>query len=319
MHPSLCSFAHGACFNVCTGDIEDAPAPGALHSFSASIHDGKIYVTADPTKVTREKKSRSPASFDLRPQLQSDSGVVIVGGGAGAIATIIGLRECGYDGPLTILSAEPHAPIDRTKLSKALVTDASTIELYNATVLKSLFGADLRTGVHVSSLDAKNKTVTLAEGGEKIKYGKLVLATGCNPRRLPIPGNDLPHVHVLRGVHDAQNINAALKEGKSLVVLGSSFIGMELLVAVAKRGLKEIHVVGLTKVPFEAVLGEEVGAGIRKASATSTAQISGGGEPQADLNNALIALNEPRQCSTMNQMESSSTGKPRLPRSRKLR
>lgn len=198
---------------------------------------------------------------------------MIVGGGAGGLATLIGLRESGYTDTVTILSKEPYAPIDRTKLSKALVTDASKLEWYPADKIKEDFGATLRTGVVVQSVDTGSKSVTL-EGGEKVKYDKLVLATGAIPRRLPIPGADLPHVYTLRGVEDAKNIDAALGQGnvvgetlglgKRLVVIGSSFIGMELVVAASSRKLKGIHVVGMTQYPFQPILGDKVGAALRK-------------------------------------------------------
>lgn len=90
------------------------------------------------------------------------------------------------------------------------------------------------------------------------------MATGSTPKRLPIPGNDLPHVFVLRTVEDAKKIVAELGEGKTLAVIGSSFIGMELVVAANNRKLKEIHVIGNSKYPFEAVLGEKIGAGLKK-------------------------------------------------------
>lgn len=266
---------HGACFNVCSGDIEDAPAPAALHKFTTEVKNGKILVTADPEKTLSKNKSRSPTQPGLTTAgaTPSDAGVVIVGGGAGAIATLVGLRESQYTGAVTILSAEPHAPIDRTKLSKALVTDASKLEWYPASEIKGKFGADLRTGATVSSVDVASKTVSVA-GGEKVKYDKLILSTGATPRRLPIPGASLPHVFTLRSVSDAKKIDAALGQGgvvgstlglgKTLVIIGSSFIGMELAVAAGSRKLKAIHVIGMTSVPFEPVLGTKIGAALKK-------------------------------------------------------
>ncbi|KAF8313109.1 hypothetical protein DL93DRAFT_2081481 [Clavulina sp. PMI_390] len=261
---------HGACFNVCTGDIEDAPAPSALHSFSARVEssDGKVYVTADPSLTVSANKSRSPApTISINETISSvdNGGVVIVGGGAGGLATIIGLRESGYKGSITLISAEPHAPIDRTKLSKALLTDTAKLEWYSAAKLREQFGVDLRTGARVSGVDFSTKTVQLeGSGAEKVRYDRLVLATGAVPRRLPIPGASLPHVHVLRSVDDTKQLDAVLKEGKRLVVVGSSFIGMELVVAAAGRKMAGIDVIGMTKEPFEAILGEKVGKALRK-------------------------------------------------------
>ncbi|KAF8591101.1 flavoprotein [Ramaria rubella] len=253
---------HGACFNVCTGDIEDAPAPDALHSFKAEISGGKIHVTAKQSNTMKANKSRFPT---LRAQgYPTESlGVVIVGGGAGALHAIESLRENGYEKSITVLSSEVYAPIDRTKLSKALITDASKLEWRSVADLKNKFGVTFRTGVTVTALDPKAKHVVTASG-ERVAYENVVLATGGTPRRLPIPGANLDNVYTLRHVQDAQKIDAALQEGQRLVVIGSSFISMELVVAVSKRKLASIDVIAMEDYPFERVLGVEVGKGLKK-------------------------------------------------------
>ncbi|KDQ10088.1 hypothetical protein BOTBODRAFT_36515 [Botryobasidium botryosum FD-172 SS1] len=259
---------HGACFNVCTGDIEDAPALSSLHSFKAEISsEGKIVVTAPLDKVTKKDMERSSLPVEISVEAAKESkGVVIVGGGSGAIHTIESLRENGYNKPITMISKEPHAPIDRTKLSKVLTTDPAKIEWRSADVLKEKYGVTLRTSTEVASVSPKDHTVTLTTG-EVIKYEELVLSPGSTPRRIPIPGakeGELEGVFTLRGIKDAQAISAAVTPGKRLVVIGSSFIGMELVVAVAKKELESIEVIGMDEVPFENILGKEVGAGIMK-------------------------------------------------------
>jgi apoptosis-inducing factor 3 len=132
----------------------------------------------------------------------------------------------------------------------------------------------------VTSVDTTRKTVTLENGKETIPYDTLILASGGVPRRLPIEGADLDNVYTLRNVQDAQKIDAgiynpafethwlsctkACQEGKHLVVIGSSFISMELVVAVSKRKLASIHVIGMEQYPFENVLGREIGAGLKQ-------------------------------------------------------
>jgi apoptosis-inducing factor 3 len=182
-----------------------------------------------------------------------DNPVVIVGGGSGAFHAVESLREHGFKGPITMLTKERYAPIDRTKLSKALVTDASKLEWRNAADLRIKYGTTLRTSVEVNKIDFASKTVYFDDGKETAQYGTLILASGSTPRRLPIEGVDLANVFTLRGVDDAQRIDAACQEGKRLVVIGSSFIGMELVVAVAKRKLASIDVVSMENVPFEKV------------------------------------------------------------------
>jgi NADPH-dependent 2,4-dienoyl-CoA reductase/sulfur reductase-like enzyme/nitrite reductase/ring-hydroxylating ferredoxin subunit len=254
---------HGACFNVCTGDIEDAPAPSALHSFQTHIADGKIYVTADPANTTKEKISR-PAKLLASGTEVGGAGVVIVGGGSGAFHAVESLREHGFKAPITILSQEANAPIDRTKLSKALITDASKLEWRTPADLKIKYGVTLRINTTVTSVDTANKTVTLEDGKETISYDKLILASGGVPRRLPIEGGELENVYTLRNVQDAQKIDAACQEGKHVVAIGSSFISMELVVALSKRKLASIHVIGMEQYPFENVLGKDIGAGLKQ-------------------------------------------------------
>ncbi|CAE6416459.1 unnamed protein product [Rhizoctonia solani] len=255
---------HGACFQVCSGDIEDAPAPDALHSFKTEIKDGKIVVTANPEHTTKEGKSRPPKLASASASASSNEpGVVIIGGGSGGLFTVESLRENGYQGSITLISKEEYAPIDRTKLSKALITDPSKIEFRKPEVLKERYGVNFRSGTTVTGLDPTSKTVTLSNG-ETIKYTNVVLAPGSAPRRLPIEGADLGNVLTLRTIGDAKQIDDVLKEGKRIAFVGSSFISMELVVVASKRKLASLDVIGMEEVPFQNVLGKEVGAGLMK-------------------------------------------------------
>ncbi|RXW21742.1 hypothetical protein EST38_g4133 [Candolleomyces aberdarensis] len=254
---------HGACFNVCSGDIEDAPAPAALHSFKAHVADGKIYVTADPSDTLKSNFSRQPKLLASGAE-NAGRGVVIVGGGSGAFQAVESLREHGYAGPITILSKETYTPIDRTKLSKALITDPAKIEWKTAADLKIKYGTNLRLGVEVTGVDLEKKNVTLDNGKDTLSYDKLILAPGSTPRRLPIEGANLENVYTFRGISDSQKVDAAAREGQRVVVIGSSFISMELVVAISKRKLASIDVIGMEEYPFQAVLGEEIGAALKK-------------------------------------------------------
>ncbi|KAG8961514.1 hypothetical protein FRC03_005312 [Tulasnella sp. 419] len=254
---------HGACFNVCTGDIEDAPALDSLHSFKATVEDGQILVTAVESDTLKKNMTRPVKILSAASATTESNGVVIVGGGAGALHTMESLRYNEYAGPITVISSEPYAPIDRTRLSKALVTDVSKVEWRSPEVWKEKYAVNLRLNEEVTSVDTDAKTVTVGES-EKVRYDNLVLAVGSSPKRLPIPGADLENVFTLRKLADSQKIDAALTPGKRLTVVGSSFISMELVAAVAKRELGSIDVIGTSEVPFEPMLGKEVGAGIMK-------------------------------------------------------
>ncbi|KAG8953414.1 hypothetical protein FRC04_002256 [Tulasnella sp. 424] len=252
---------HGACFNVCTGDIEDAPALDAIHSFPCEVKDGKIYVTAREESTLKNNMSRPPAVSSLVLDSPDQEAVVIVGGGAATIHAVESLRLHGFGGSITVLSKEGYAPIDRTKLSKSLLTDLSKLQWRTPQQLKERYNVDLRNNVEVTAVDTDNKTVTVG-GSEQVKYTKLILATGTTPRRLGLEGENLNGVNVLRQVPDAEKISAGVQKGKKLVVVGSSFISMELLIAVQKKELGAVHVVGSSKVPFAKVLGEQIGQSI---------------------------------------------------------
>ena len=158
---------------------------------------------------------------------------------------------------MTVISKEPHLPIDRTKLSKALVPDPDKLLLRPQEWFDSASITTVKD--EVTSVDFAARTVSTV-AGKTIPYTKLVLATGGTPKNLPLPGfKDLDNIFMLRSVSDVQKILAAIGEnkGKKIVVVGSSFIGMEVGNALAKDN--KVTVVGMEKTPLERVMGEEVG------------------------------------------------------------
>ncbi|CED83795.1 flavo protein [Phaffia rhodozyma] len=258
---------HGACFSVKTGDIEDAPGLDALHAYTvipSSNTSEKIKIQAD-LKIVESKKGKNPCDErkGVARKTKKNERVVIVGGGSGGAGAIEGLRELGFRGKITVISKEPHGPIDRTKLSKALTTDASKIALRPASEYESPpYSIELITSTEVTALDLKGDKIIYGDGKEMV-YDHLVMATGADPNRLPLDGIDLKNVFQLRGIEDSKKIDAALKEGSKLVLVGSSFISMELAVVASKRKLASLDVVGMESVPFENVLGKEVGKGFK--------------------------------------------------------
>ncbi|PPQ99135.1 hypothetical protein CVT24_009325 [Panaeolus cyanescens] len=252
-----------ACFNVCTGDIEEAPALMSLHTFKTEVKDGKIHVTAVPADTQKKNLARQPKLVSTGAN-STGKGVVIVGGGPGAFHAVETLREVGYPGPINILTKEEYPPIDRTKLSKALTTDPNSILLRTAADLKIKYGTNVRVGTEVTSIDTEKKTVTIGNNEETIPYDGLILATGSIPRKLPVEGADLENVYTFRGIDDAKRVDTSAQEGKRVVFIGSSFIALELIVCLSKRKLASIDVVGMEEFPLENVLGKAVGAGLKK-------------------------------------------------------
>lgn len=253
---------HGACFDLHTGDIEDAPAIDAIFSFKTSTQDGKIVIEASEADLEAGRRKPSCAAKSAK----SEERVVIIGGGASATTCAEALREFGSTSKVTVLSSEPHYPIDRTKLSKALIADASKLQLRDAEFYKGL-DIDFRTGVQVTSIDKSAKSVQLS-GGDSVSYDKLVIAVGGSPKRLPMDGFDLSNVYVLRTLEHAGEIVKARdgsgKDRKDIVIVGSSFIGMEAAFATAKD--HNVTVVGMEKCPLESVLGSQVGSAIQKSA-----------------------------------------------------
>ena len=158
-----------------------------------------------------------------------------------------------------IISREKYLPIDRPKLSKSIKVDASKIALRTAEQLSDL-KIDIKLGIEVTEVDTKTREVALNDGS-KLTFNYLILATGGDPRVLPFPGNNLENIFVMRNVEDSNNIEKALGEFSetkpNVVVVGSSFIGMEAASVLSKQA--QVTVIGMEKYPFERVLGKEVG------------------------------------------------------------
>lgn len=240
-----------ACFKTSNGDIENAPAIDNLPTFPLTERNGSVFVSGD--KDTIKGSRRKP---NLKCSAVGQEKVVIVGGGSGAIGALEGLREQGFNGSVTLISSEGYLPIDRTKLSKALIADPSKIALRDDAWFKT---ADVATVTdEVTDVDFSAKKVT-TKGGNSYPYTKLVLATGGTPKNLPLPGfKELDNIFLLRTVPHVKSILAAIGDkNKKIVVIGSSFIGMEVANAVAKDN--DVTVVGMEKAPLERVMGEEVG------------------------------------------------------------
>ncbi|PHH59502.1 hypothetical protein CDD81_3142 [Ophiocordyceps australis] len=248
---------HGACFNAKTGDVEDAPALDSLPVFTLSERNGAVYIKGDESAI---KSSRRKPNVSCNAVAGQDK-VVVVGGGSGALGLVEGLREKGYTGAITMVSNEGYLPIDRTKLSKALVTDASKLAWRDKAWFDSASIEFVKA--EVTGVDFSTRFIATKEG-KSIAYTTLVLATGGTARRLPLQGfKELGNIFTLRNVHDASAIVSAIgNKGRKIVIVGSSFIGME--AANATCSGNSVVVVDMSKTPLERVLGEQIGQGIQK-------------------------------------------------------
>jgi 3-phenylpropionate/trans-cinnamate dioxygenase ferredoxin reductase component len=166
--------------------------------------------------------------------------VVLVGGGHAAAAFVNSVRRAGYDGPLTLISAEPVLPYHRPPLSKKYLSDALPVEqiLIRAAAWYEEQKVTLRLGTRVARIDRVARRVEL-DGGGHVDYGQLVLLTGARPRRLPADiGGDLQGVLVMRSLADADAMAPQLEAGKRLLVIGGGYIGLEAAAVAASKGLQ---------------------------------------------------------------------------------
>jgi 3-phenylpropionate/trans-cinnamate dioxygenase ferredoxin reductase subunit len=184
---------------------------------------------------------------------------VIVGAGLAGAKTAGALREEGFDGTIVLIGAEPELPYERPPLSKDYLRGESQRE--DTRVHPDGFyeehDIDLRIATTVETIDTAGQAVTLADG-ERIRYDRLLLATGAEPRRLSIPGADLDGVHYLRDLADADALSARLNGGGRVVVIGAGWIGAEVAASARLKGL-EVAMVEMAQTPLERVLGREVG------------------------------------------------------------
>jgi 3-phenylpropionate/trans-cinnamate dioxygenase ferredoxin reductase component len=206
--------------------------------------------------------------------MSNQSTFVIVGGGLAGAKAAQTLREEGFEGRVVILAEEDLRPYERPPLSKDYLrgeAEQDVIWVHPADFYAT-HGIELRTGVRVTTLALDASEVEL-DGGERIGFDRLLLATGAAPRRLPVPGADLEGVHLLRTVGDSDRLRDAFVAAERLVVIGAGWIGAEVTASARQKGL-EVTMVAPEEVPLERVLGREVGAIYRDVHASHGVELA---------------------------------------------
>jgi len=242
---------HHAAFNLRTGEAVRAPALDAISSWRVERVGDKAFV--------REKQTPPAATAPRTP-----ASIVIIGGGGAGLAAADMLRRRGYGGPLTMLSADDAPPTDRPNLSKDFLAGTAQEDWIplRSPEFYTEQNIDLVLNAPVASIDPKQKQVRL-ENGRTCEFDALLIATGAEPVRLNIAGATASQVHYLRSFADSKAIVARAESAKSVVVAGSSFIGLEVAASLRARNVA-VHVVSPESQPLERVMGPEVGRAIRK-------------------------------------------------------
>jgi NADPH-dependent 2,4-dienoyl-CoA reductase/sulfur reductase-like enzyme/nitrite reductase/ring-hydroxylating ferredoxin subunit len=246
---------HHACFDLRSGEALHAPAFDAIGSWPVELREGKIFLG----------ERRAEAATHPRRKLAGPTPeqIVIVGGGAAGYAAAERLRRDCFQGRIVMLSNDDTAPIDRPNLSKDYLA-GSAPEEWMPLRSESFYAEnsiDLRLGVNAAAIDVRSREVALTDGST-ISYDRLLLATGAEPVRLAIPGASQQSVYTLRTLADCRAIIGRAETARRAVILGASFIGLEVAASLRARGI-EVHVVAPEKTPMERILGPQMGSFVR--------------------------------------------------------
>ncbi|GAB7549916.1 FAD-dependent oxidoreductase [Cupriavidus sp. 8B] len=245
---------HHACFSLRTGEALRAPALDPVSCWRVEQRDGSVYV--------REKLV--PAEQKQLPRVAgTPQSIAIVGGGAAGNAAAETLRREGYSGLITLLSADAARPCDRPNLSKGFLagTTSAASNPLRPLAFYQAHRIDLKLDAPVASLDTMSRHLQLVDGS-RFAFDALLLATGAEPVRLEVPGGNLGHVHYLRSLADSRALVASALTAKRAVVIGASFIGLEVAASLRARNI-EVHVLATDTVPMGKILGPDVGNFIR--------------------------------------------------------
>lgn len=245
---------HNACFSLVSGDQLEPPGLDALAHYEVRL-EGKNVMVRVPDETSG---LRTPDMASHNPD--ADGRVfVVLGAGAAGSAAVEMLRQAGFQGRVVMLTQEAQLPYDRTRLSKDYFIGKvsqekmplRTPEFYREHQIEVLCNRK------VVRVDVGAKTIGF-EDGTSLAYDSLLLASGGKPRRLPVEGVELKNVFTLRSFEDTDRILAAAQGASRAVVIGSSFIGMEAASGLTQLGV-QVTVVSPDRLPFEAVLGEQIG------------------------------------------------------------
>lgn len=164
---------------------------------------------------------------------------IIIGASHAGGQAAVSLRQSGWDGDIILVGEESYAPYHRPPLSKDFLSGGKDIDDILIRPLETYENADIICvrGKRVDTIHPKDRLVFL-DGGDTLQYDKLILATGARPRELPISGADLPNVFYLRSADDVLKIKTEVSAGKTAVIIGGGYIGLETAASLTKQGME---------------------------------------------------------------------------------
>jgi len=290
---------HHACFELRNGAASRAPALNDLPSYTVVLENNVVRVTAKRDHSwprgadQRPRGSRAPEKVLLdESPVVGPSSVFIVGASAAGIACAEMLRREAYRGAITLVDMDPDAPYDRPNLSKDYLA-GNAPEEWLPLHPKAFFEQQkftILSGVEAQGIDTGSRTVRLSDGSVH-HYGALLIATGASPIRLAIKGGE--RIRYLRTLPDCRAIIGSVAGARRVVVIGASFIGLEVAASLVTRGL-EVHVVAPETLPLKSVLGTELGELIQSVHEQRGVRFHFGRTVQAIDGNAAILDDDTR-------------------------
>jgi len=244
---------HNARFDVLHGGLDSPPGLNDLSSYEAKIEGGGVL-------LRQVSKGTIPM-----PEGMDERTFLIVGAGAAGNTAAETLRREGFSGRIVMVTGEEYGPYDRTMLSKDIISGeapAKWLPLRGSKFFDRL-KIEVLTNHEVTALDPNKLSVTFTDG-TSMKADGILLATGGVPRRLEVPGAEKKGCFLLRSRADAEALLDALEGAQRVVVVGASFIGLEVASALRSRKL-EVHVVGPEPLPLARIFGEQVGGRIKRS------------------------------------------------------
>lgn len=256
---------HHACFELRNGAASHAPALSDLPCYDVALENNIVRVTGKRSggqlrgRGQRPRGSRAPDTvlFEENPAAGPAS-VLIIGAGAAGNACAEMLRREGYRGPVALVDGDADAPYDRPNLSKDYLAGNAPEEwlplhpreFYEAQHIEIL------GGVKAVEIDVKASAVRLSDGASR-SYEMLLVATGARPVRLDVPGGE--RIMYLRTLADCRKLVERARNATTAVIIGASFIGLEVAASLITRGLR-VHIVAPDRLPLQRILGPDIGA-----------------------------------------------------------